>query len=648
MHAPDVGNVSNGDEKEGQRARPPFTADTVGKEMLAGSATGTASHPVAQASGQAAATPGPVQHRPVRLPRLRAAMRRGGQVGATDTSGTSGMMGTAADPSVLSAGDTLPAPTQRDGEVHGCPAPDRRDEQAQTATDPGMDPDAPSPRSVAAVPGADDRARGSQPKTVSRLPVLGVRVGMPQLPQVFESPAAPAVLPRQSRDAYRSNVAAGTARGPRSRASGAAADRAELSSRQEARAETGTGLVSVRARRRSIARTAAAAVWPRGAVTRAIERRRALRRPAGAPRWTPLALVLVTSVILLGCVGLGALSRPWTDALLGQLLGAAAAPTGVAATAWPDPPTVAVTATATLVPTLTPLPLPPVIEVPKDWCTATQAPPACLRCPWTYQSIPEPTHAEARAALDAAADAYGLPHQLTELTAWTETRAWSQNWLSCSYDFGIMQIKDGQAVGDEYLRVSACGVFETTYDFRDVRGNALLGAKLIKYNSCFWLFDGGQGGTAEQPAPYTLAWRYAQAGRSLPDTDRSDSLCAARYRHIRGSPSSDPVATYHFAAAAEYTALFPAGPSMWSCPLDPLHAASSPSLLDATVLTYNRGVGETSGATASDPGARTRPAGVNLAHPQYLAYTYQFVAGLFVTHTLGTPDDARPVDPPAA
>ena len=86
----------------------------------------------------------------------------------------------------------------------------------------------------------------------------------------------------------------------------------------------------------------------------------------------------------------------------------------------------------------------------------------------------------------------------------------------------------------------------------DLQGNANLGAKFLKWLSCFYSYWGNNGGTSvSNPGAYTAAWYYKNAGLPFPDSASATSLCKAVY--------DDPQQPW-------YPALPSANTTTWSCP----------------------------------------------------------------------------------
>src|SRR5262249_52759605 len=107
---------------------------------------------------------------------------------------------------------------------------------------------------------------------------------------------------------------------------------------------------------------------------------------------------------------------------------------------------------------------------------------ACQSCP--YYKGNNPSQSAILSALNTAADAYGLPHNLLLAVAWQESR-WHEDVTSCDGGIGLMQIQYYTYPWLNGQSVSACGLSSTSYDPYTLRGNAYLGARFLKWLSCF-------------------------------------------------------------------------------------------------------------------------------------------------------------------
>jgi hypothetical protein len=265
----------------------------------------------------------------------------------------------------------------------------------------------------------------------------------------------------------------------------------------------------------------------------------------------------------------------------------------------PSPPTPPpVTPTVTFCPTATPAPTATSTATATATATATSAATAtstsravayaaatCQQCP--YYSGNNPSQAQIRAALDAAADQYRLPRNLLLAVAWQESR-WHQDVLSCDGGIGLMQIQyytapwlDGQAVPD-------CHLGATSYDVNSLQGNADLGAKYLAWLSCYYSYwgyppAGATTGTGpSNPTPYTIAWYYQQAGLQYPDAKNANGT---------QNPNSFCAAVFNDPANPEYAALPATTAQPWSCPYSA--TTGDATLLDITLSAYNEGAAYT-------------------------------------------------------
>jgi soluble lytic murein transglycosylase-like protein len=280
--------------------------------------------------------------------------------------------------------------------------------------------------------------------------------------------------------------------------------------------------------------------------------------------------------------------------------------------------TLAPSATATLKPTATPVhsavkvPPPPPIPfptpkpTPKPTATPTRAPGGPAGTP-TNTPLPtatptpcgpgayqggNPTQAQLRTAMQTAAATYDLPVNMVYAVAWQESR-WHQDVVACDGGIGLMQIQTtDNANWFNSINVPACSLGPTSYDVYDYQGNALLGAKFLKWLSCYYSYWANtSGATLAHPGAESVDWYYQKAGLQYPDTLNADgtvnpnSLCAKVYN-----------------TSPENPALPSTTKDPWSCPYDPYdHPASNPNpgalhnpdntLLDVTLSAYNEGPG---------------------------------------------------------
>jgi hypothetical protein len=245
-------------------------------------------------------------------------------------------------------------------------------------------------------------------------------------------------------------------------------------------------------------------------------------------------------------------------------------------------------------PTATPRPTPTRTAGPSGTPTNTPLPtPTATPCgPGAYQGG-NPTQAQLRTAMQTAASTYGLPENLVFSVAWEESR-WHQDVVSCDGGIGLMQIQ-GQATASwiNGINVSVCSLSPTSYDMNTYDGNALLGAKFLKWLECFYSYWGNNGGTSvSNPGNGTIAWYYKSLGLQYPDTKNADGTT---------NPKSYCYAVY--STSAENPNLPSTTADPWSCPYNPqactgtqgcdpnrIHQPDN-TLLDATISAYNQGPG---------------------------------------------------------
>jgi hypothetical protein len=215
---------------------------------------------------------------------------------------------------------------------------------------------------------------------------------------------------------------------------------------------------------------------------------------------------------------------------------------------------------------------PPAVAPTTTAETPTPTPANCTPCN-VYLGA-NPTQGQIRSALATAANVYRLPHNLLFAVAWAES-SWHEDIVSCSGGVGLMQIQDNAYAWLNQQNVPACQIGATGYDPFTLEGNADLGAKYLKYLSCFYSYWGADGNaTLTAPAAHTAAWYYQQATRPYPDSAAAHSLCAD---------------VFH--AHAYYAALPATLADPWSCPYSA--QASDFTLLDLTLSAYNQGAGAT-------------------------------------------------------
>lgn len=177
-----------------------------------------------------------------------------------------------------------------------------------------------------------------------------------------------------------------------------------------------------------------------------------------------------------------------------------------------------------------------------------------------------PSQSSIRSALDTAANRYGLPHNLVYGFAWQESK-WHQDIEACDGGIGLMQIQYYYADYFNHspvLNNSGCGVSDTSYNIYTLDGNAGLGAKVVKYLSCYY-----KGISAS---------KYQANGRSFPDTSSNPSLCGELYNNNTNGPT-----------ATLYQDLPSTVADGWSCPFDPTQGLTSAEVLDYSISAYNAG-----------------------------------------------------------
>jgi soluble lytic murein transglycosylase-like protein len=177
-----------------------------------------------------------------------------------------------------------------------------------------------------------------------------------------------------------------------------------------------------------------------------------------------------------------------------------------------------------------------------------------------------PSQSQIRVALNTAASLYGLPHNLLYGFAWQESK-WHQDVMACDGGVGLMQIQYYYADyfnHSSVLNASGCGVSDTSYDIYTLSGNANLGAKVVKYLSCYYM--------------RIASGKYQAAGSGFPDTASNPSLCATLYANNTNGPTT-----------TLYQDLPSSASDGWSCPLDPTQGLTSAEVLDYSVSAYNAG-----------------------------------------------------------
>jgi hypothetical protein len=219
----------------------------------------------------------------------------------------------------------------------------------------------------------------------------------------------------------------------------------------------------------------------------------------------------------------------------------------------------------------------PTLTVGLNDATATVG---CASCPVYLGNNPDqPTIA---AALETAALKYGLPVNLLDAVAWQESR-WHVDVLSCDGGIGLMQIQYYTYPWLNSVDVPACDLAPTDDDPYTLEGNADLGAKLLKYLSCFYSYWGDNGGASPtSPGAYTIAAYYQQAGLQYPDSVNADGSA---------NPDSFCATVYNDPNHPEYAALPSTTNDVWSCPYSA--TTGDNTLLDMTLSAYNEGAGYT-------------------------------------------------------
>ena len=329
-------------------------------------------------------------------------------------------------------------------------------------------------------------------------------------------------------------------------------------------------------------------------------------------------LLLVLSVVVLASLLLGAgtlVAQQHVGQNMHQQAGVAATPAGgTRAYTLPRIPTPTPVPAA---PTATPLPplpnfavIPPFCNVDLDGnplSTGTPTPTGCVDCPYTYDSTQYP-YAEVEAALQQAAALYHLPPLLVEALAWEESGWQYTGVITCQYDTGVMQLKQGYWQWIDEFSDASCGLSYNTYDPLTLVGNADMGAKLIAFLYCYygWLGDGG--GTHAQPSQNTSDWYYQQAGLAWPDTLLGDgqpnpnSLCAAPLADSTlQSGSANAGAGPYVAGTYTWQQVFAQMPpgTPWSCPFSAIK--SDHTLYELVVAAYNAGTGTIDSSGITNP-----------------------------------------------
>jgi hypothetical protein len=224
---------------------------------------------------------------------------------------------------------------------------------------------------------------------------------------------------------------------------------------------------------------------------------------------------------------------------------------------------------------------------------------SCTPC-GTYAGN-NPSQAAIQAALDAAAQKYGLPNHLLYAVAWQESR-WHEDVESCDGGVGLMQIQYYYQDYFNSLSVSACGVSVTSDNIYTLAGNADLGAKYLRYLECYFAYNMQAGGTLSAPGTNSSGYYYRQAGLAFPDTQTLSgkaladcvapgpgtptptlgtcSLCHTLYSNNTNGPTTTLYQDLNDPAG---------GGQIWSCPYNPANGITYYELLDLTLSAYNEG-----------------------------------------------------------
>ncbi len=240
----------------------------------------------------------------------------------------------------------------------------------------------------------------------------------------------------------------------------------------------------------------------------------------------------------------------------------------------PNAPAISTPAANIAVPTICP-PAAAAPTTPAETPTAGQAEAGgCTPCGVDLGGAP--TQGQVRSALATAANVYRLPHNLLFAVAWEES-SWREDIISCDGGIGLMQIQTTTYAWLNQQRVPACQLGVTDYDPFTLEGNADLGAKYLKYLSCFYSYWGADANaTPSSPGAYTAAWYYQQARRPYPDATTAQSLCAS---------------VFHTSVVPQYAALPATVADPWSCPFSA--QVGDYTLLDLTLSAYNQGAAYT-------------------------------------------------------
>jgi outer membrane biosynthesis protein TonB len=262
----------------------------------------------------------------------------------------------------------------------------------------------------------------------------------------------------------------------------------------------------------------------------------------------------------------------------------------------PAPPTATPCPTPTPAPTDTPVPpttIPTDTPVPTTTATAAASPSAVTNnrvvtralagcTPCGVNAGNNPSRDAIRAALDTAADTYHLPRNLVYSVAWRES-SWHQDVEACDGGVGLMQIQFYLADYFNGLPYQSCGLAATSYDIHTLQGNALLGAKVLRFLYCYYTYGASYGGLPGSPAAGSSQRYYWDAGLNYPDLTKHDA---------NGTPNPNGLCArvYNGAASAVYAGIPSTTADPWSCPYS-AQTTNDSTLLDIVLSAYNAGQG---------------------------------------------------------
>ena len=259
-------------------------------------------------------------------------------------------------------------------------------------------------------------------------------------------------------------------------------------------------------------------------------------------------------------------------------------------TATPQP---SATATATLPPLPNFAAIPPFCNVDllgNPLGTGTPTPAGCANCPYIYDQTQYPI-VQVQTALQQAAALYQLPPILVEAISWEESGWTNTGVINCSYDTGLMGLKQGYWEWIDTISDSNCGLSYDTYDPLSLQGNADMGAKLLAFLYCYYGWRGGPGGSVSNPTQDTSDWYYQQMGLLWPDITVASgepnpkSLCATPRTDQTVHQGSNYPGSWTF---AQVFGALPAS-SPWSCPFSA--TAGDRTLYEIVVAAYQAGTG---------------------------------------------------------